>query len=112
MTFKFVQGIILGKCTPSQFTDGRQRSHIDAVCLAFAKFRVRMSLIVDIKHQGCVHDVLMNAVFWDAHIGCRTHHIAYRTVTVSTVFHQQLSRMQEKMHLRTDFGERLLEFFK
>ena len=69
-----------------------------------------MCFIIDVEHQRRVHDVLVDAVFWDAHVGCGTHHVTYGAVTVCTVFHEQLSRMQEKMHLRANLSKWLFEF--
>ena len=109
MALEFVQGIILLECPPSQLADGRQGRHIDAVLRALAELCVGMLLVVDVEHQRRVHDVLVDAVFRDAHVGCRAHHVADGAVTVRAVLHQKLSRVQQEMHLPANLGERLLE---
>ena len=109
MALEFMQRVILLECAPGQLADGRQRRHVDAVRRALAELRVRVLLVVDVEHQRRIHDMLVDAVFRDAHVGRGAHHVAHRAVAVRAVLHQHLARVQQEMHLRADFGEGLLE---
>ena len=87
----FFKGIIIPHSPPGKLADSRKDGHVYAMMGALAEFCIGMLIIVDIQHKGCVHDMLMDLVRRDTHIGSCTHHIPYRAVCICAIFHKQLT---------------------
>ena len=97
--------VIFFESAPGELADRCENRHVDAMFVAFAEFRIRVLVVVDVEHERRVHDVLVNLVFRDTHEGSGAHHVAHGAVRVGSIFHKELPGLEQQVQFMADMGK-------